>query len=66
VRLRLPYVIPGVLLVLIGLVWVLQGSGVLQGSFMTGQKLWLIIGVIVGLAGLGLAYLGLTPRARRT
>ena len=65
-RLRLPYVIPGVLLVLIGLFWVLQGSGVLQGSIMTGQKLWLIIGAIVGLAGLGLAYLGLAPRTRRT
>lgn len=63
---RLTYVIPGVLLVLVGLIWVLQGAGVMNGSFMSGQKLWLGIGIVVGIVGLGLAYLGLAPRARRT
>jgi len=63
---RLTYVIPGVLLVLIGLIWVLQGAGVIEGSFMSGQKLWLGIGIVVGVVGLALAYLGLVPRARRT
>ena len=42
-----------------GAVWILQGSGVLPGSFMTGQPMWLIIGIIVGLAGLALAYNGI-------
>jgi hypothetical protein len=63
---RLTYVIPGVLLVLIGLIWVLQGAGVIEGSFMSGQKLWLGIGIVVGVVGLALGYLGLAPRARRT
>ena len=63
---RLTYVIPGALLVLIGLIWVLQGAGVIEGSFMSGQKLWLGIGIVVGVVGLALGYLGLAPRTRRT
>jgi len=46
----------GVLLVLIGLIWTMQGLGVLQGSSpMTGVKLWAFIGPVVALAGLALA-----------
>lgn len=44
----------GVLLLLVGLVWCLQGIGVLGGSPMTGDKLWFGIGIVVGLAGLAL------------
>jgi hypothetical protein len=43
----------GVLLVLMGLTWTLQGLGVLQSSSpMTGVTLWAIIGPIVALGGL--------------
>ena len=49
----------GVIAILAGGVWILQGSGVLPGSFMTGQRMWLIIGIIVGLVGLALAYNGI-------
>jgi hypothetical protein len=45
--------IAGVVCVGIGVGWTLQGAGILGGSFMSGQKLWLVIGLIVGLAGLG-------------
>lgn len=42
----------GVLLILMGLVWTLQGLGVLQGSSpMTGETLWAVIGPIVALIG---------------
>ena len=42
----------GVLLVLMGLTWTLQGLGVLQSSSpMTGVTLWAIIGPIVALVG---------------
>jgi uncharacterized membrane protein HdeD (DUF308 family) len=41
----------GVVLALIGAVWVLQGVGVITGSFMTGQKLWFLIGLIAFLVG---------------
>jgi hypothetical protein len=39
---------------LIGLVWAGQGLNLIGGSFMTGQTRWLVIGVIVALAGLAL------------
>ena len=41
----------GVLLVLIGIVWILQGINVLPGSFMTGQTKWAINGAIAVVAG---------------
>lgn len=42
----------GVLLVLVGAVWCLQGIGLLTGSPMTGQQMWFAIGLAVGLVGL--------------
>ena len=44
-------VIIGVVLVLVGLVWIFQGSGLLKGSFMTGQSLWLWIGIVCAFVG---------------
>jgi hypothetical protein len=47
--------IVGVLLVLLGSIWVLQGINVLPGSFMSGQMRWAVRGgilVVVGIAGL--------------
>jgi hypothetical protein len=56
--------VAGGLGVLVGAVWILQGSGVLPGSFMTGQRMWLIIGIIVAIVGLALAYNGIRRPAR--
>jgi hypothetical protein len=39
--------IVGVILALVGLVWIGQGSGLISGSFMTGQVTWLVIGLVV-------------------
>ena len=36
----------GVVLMLIGAVWFGQGIGVIHGSFMTGEVLWAVIGVV--------------------
>ncbi len=36
-----------VLFELTGWVWILQGIGVLPGSFMTGQPVWAVIGAIL-------------------
>jgi len=41
----------GVLLVLTGVVWILQGFNVLPGSFMTGQMIWAYIGIAVSIIG---------------
>jgi len=46
----------GVLLVLIGAVWTLQGTGVLGGSSMTGSQLWTVIGLIAVVLGLVLVW----------
>jgi cytochrome c oxidase assembly factor CtaG len=51
-------VVIGVLLVLAGTVWALQGLDVLGGSAMSGNRMWAIIGPIVALAGLVLLILG--------
>jgi len=47
--------IVGVILVLLGSIWILQGINVLPGSFMTGQTRWAVRGgilVVAGIAGL--------------
>jgi len=61
---RIGRLIVGLIGILVGAVWILQGSGVLPGSFMTGQRMWLIIGIIVAIGGLGLAYNGIRRPAR--
>jgi hypothetical protein len=42
----------GVLLVLMGAIWLLQGINVLPGSFMTGQIRWAVYGGIAVAAGI--------------
>jgi hypothetical protein len=61
---RIGSLIVGAIAIVAGLVWILQGSGVLPGSFMTGQRMWLIIGIIVGVVGLALAYNGIRRPAK--
>ncbi|MBO0848830.1 MAG: hypothetical protein J2P20_05175 [Pseudonocardia sp.] len=58
-------VVLGVILVLIGAVWTLQGANLLAGSFMTGSRTWLVIGLIVLVAGVALLVRSLRPRPGR-
>lgn len=44
----------GVLFLLMGGVWFLQGINVLPGSFMTGQTRWAVYGGLLAVAGVGL------------
>jgi len=46
----------GVILILAGGVWFLQGINVLPGSFMTGQTQWAINGGILIVVGAGLLW----------
>ena len=46
--------IAGVLCLLLGFVWVLQGINILPGSFMTGQTKWAVYGGVLVVAGIGL------------
>jgi hypothetical protein len=55
--------IVGLVAVLLGGVWALQGSGVIGGSAMSGSTTWLVIGVVVVLVGLALIAVGARRRA---
>jgi hypothetical protein len=46
----------GVLLILMGGTWFLQGVNVLPGSFMTGQPQWAVYGGIAVIVGLLLIF----------
>jgi LPXTG-motif cell wall-anchored protein len=59
---RIALNIVGVLLVVIGGIWFLQGIGVLPGSFMTGQIRWAVYGGIAVIVGIALL---LAARRRR-
>lgn len=48
--------IVGVVLLLVGAVWTLQGANVLAGSVMSGQSQWLYIGVVLIIVGLVVLY----------
>ncbi|GAA3568024.1 hypothetical protein GCM10022419_056080 [Nonomuraea rosea] len=52
----------GLLLIVAGAVWTLQGLGVVGGSVMSGDTTWAIIGPIVLIAGLAVAFFGLRGR----
>ena len=54
---RMLMTIAGVLLVLMGGVWILQGINVLPGSFMTGQTKWAVYGALTAVAGIVLIVL---------
>ena len=50
--------IVGVLMMLMGTIWFLQGINILPGSFMTGQIRWAVYGSVTALVGLGLVVAG--------
>ncbi|MEU7820892.1 hypothetical protein [Catellatospora sp. NPDC049133] len=57
---RWVWLVLGVLLLLSGIVWTLQGLDLLgQSGGMNGQKIWAIIGPITAVVGLLLVRLGL-------
>jgi hypothetical protein len=51
---RIALNVAGLLCLLVGCVWFLQGINIIQGSFMTGQSKWAIIGGVLLVAGIGL------------
>jgi len=44
----------GVVLLVVGGVWIGQGVGWIEGSFMTGEAVWVVIGAVVVVVGLWL------------
>jgi hypothetical protein len=43
--------VAAIIALLVGAVWILQGANILGGSFMSGQALWLYIGIALAIAG---------------
>ncbi|KUM23680.1 hypothetical protein AU467_32895 [Mesorhizobium loti] len=52
IRNLLALIVLALIVLAIGVLWSLQGLGLVQGSFMTGQRQWLYIGLITMLVGL--------------
>ena len=60
-----PYLVPGVILALLGIVWTLQGLNVLGGSAMSGSPLWATIGPNVLAVGIELIVIAIVIARRR-
>jgi len=60
---KLAVVLLGVLILVVGLIWTFQGLGYLEGSAMSGEETWALIGPLV--AGLGVALIIVVTRPRR-
>src|SRR4051812_26450855 len=56
------WVVVGVVLVLLGLLWTLQGTDVIGGSPMSGTTTWSVIGPVVLLVGVVVSWVGLRGR----
>jgi len=57
--------IVGVILMVFGAIWFLQGINVLPGSFMTGQIQWAVYGGIAMVAGIALLVVAKRRRPNR-
>ena len=51
---RIALNVVGVLFLLTGCIWFLQGINILPGSFMTGQRKWAVYGGLLLVAGIAL------------
>lgn len=58
INLRPVLVVVGVIAALLGLVWMLQGIGILPGSVMSGSQFWAVAGAVTFLIGLAIAGAG--------
>jgi hypothetical protein len=54
----------GLLLVLVGLVWIGQGIGLIGGSFMSNDAAWTVIGVLT--LGVGMVLVAWGIRGQRS
>lgn len=54
---RTSRLLAAVVLALVGLVWVGQGTGIVGGSAMTGNSFWAVVGVVLLVAAAAIALL---------
>ncbi|MGO9195535.1 MAG: hypothetical protein ACLQK4_00215 [Acidimicrobiales bacterium] len=58
--------IVGVLLCLVGVIWIGQGIGAIHGSFMTGRPIWAAVGCPCLIAGIAVLARASALRRHRT
>ena len=61
---RVGLVIVGVIFLVVGVVFAGQGANLIPGSSMTGDHMWLYIGVVLAVVGVILIVLGLRRSGR--
>jgi hypothetical protein len=59
---RIVTLVLSALMVVVGVIWTLQGLGILEGSSMTGVEIWAVLGPAVAGFGVALAIVGLRRR----
>jgi hypothetical protein len=62
---RIIGIVLGAILIAAGILFTLQGAGVVGGSAMSGNSTWTVLGPIIALIGLALLLLTLRRRAGR-
>ena len=60
---RIVLSVTGVVMVLMGSIWFLQGINILPGSFMTGQPFWAGAGAVAIIVGMGLVVLAMRRKS---
>jgi uncharacterized membrane protein YdbT with pleckstrin-like domain len=61
---RAGLLIVGVIAVIIGAIFAGQGANLIPGSSMTGEKMWLYIGLVIAIVGIILIVLGVRRPGR--
>jgi hypothetical protein len=59
---RIILIVLGIMFLLVGVVWTLQGVNILPGSFMSGQIQWAYAGLAAILIAVGLFWFALRRR----
>ncbi len=59
---RIVGVVVGLLLIVVGVVWILQGINALPGSFMSGRPGYAVLGLVVAVVGLAILLRGARRR----
>lgn len=54
----------GIAAAMLGLLFTLQGIGLVKGSFMSDTVFWTVAGPIIAIAGLAAVYVGVRGRGR--
>lgn len=62
---RIAMIVVGVVVALFGLLFALQGFGAVQGSPMSSTTTWSVLGPLIALAGVGIAFAGWRGSTRR-